>query len=94
MGKIHHEHEWTTDDEILVIDNMSPPKFDCADVSTFNRRQGMKIEEMRAKEDEVSKAINEAREAWVNKYGIAPDTRMSCFQVVELLEKLGLVNND
>lgn len=54
----------------------------------------MKIEEMREKEEEVSKVINEARQAWVDQYVFPPDTRMSCFQVVELLEKLGLVNND
>lgn len=77
-----------------IIDNLVPVTFDCADISTFKERQRMNIEEMRKKEEEVSKVINEARDEWVEKYGITPDTRMSCFQVVELLEKLGLVNND
>ena len=52
------------------------------------------IEEMRKAEDEVSKIINDKRDQWVEKYGFAPDTRMSCFQVVELLEKLGVVKDD
>ena len=54
----------------------------------------MKIEDMRKKEEEVTKVINEARDQWVEKYGFAPDTRMSCFQVVELLEKLKVLKDD
>ena len=73
---------------------MNPTGFDCADIETFKERQRMKIEEMRKKEEEVSKVINEARDAWVEKYGFAPDTRMSCFQVVELLEKLKVLKDD
>lgn len=52
------------------------------------------IQEMKDAELEVSEIINKKREAWKEKYGFAPDTRMSCFQVVELLEKLGLLPND
>lgn len=90
--KTHNGGAWA--DETEVIDNLVPVSFDCADVSTFLERQRMKIEEMKQKEAEVSKAINEARDIWVERYGFAPDVRMSCFQVVELLEKLGLLKDD
>jgi hypothetical protein len=52
------------------------------------------IKEMKETEDQVTKLINEKREQWCEKYIYPPDTRMSCFQVVELLEKLGLLKND
>lgn len=52
------------------------------------------IEKLQKKETELNEQIKEAQKEWVEKYHFRPDHKMSCFDVVFLLDKLGLLKGD
>lgn len=54
----------------------------------------MKIEELRKAEREITEIIKTHQKAWIDKYGYAPDQKMSCFDVVAMLIKLGVIKDD
>jgi hypothetical protein len=53
----------------------------------------MILEEMKESEKKITEMINEQRKKWFDKYGQLPDRQMTCFDVVQLLAKLGLIND-
>lgn len=51
------------------------------------------IQEMQAAEKEINLKIKELRQKWLEKYGVYPDHQMTCFDVVNLLKKAGVLND-
>jgi hypothetical protein len=53
----------------------------------------LNVEEVKQAEEEISNKINAIHKQWTEDYGFAPNHQMSCYDIITLLEKKGLLND-
>jgi hypothetical protein len=53
----------------------------------------MKCEDLQKIEQEITLKLNSARDEWIERFGAPPELKLSCFELVKILEKLGLIHD-